>query len=72
MSWTEICVNNTHEKQRREKRREENPVCMCQHSTNGFGMYLFDLLNNNSMARDRDGQTEERGKLAMAMASSYL
>jgi hypothetical protein len=37
---------------------------------NGFGMYLIDLLNNNSMARDRDGQTEERGKLAMAMASS--
>jgi hypothetical protein len=37
---------------------------------NGFGMYLFDLLNNNSMAKDRDGQTEEKGKLAMAMASS--
>jgi hypothetical protein len=66
-----ICVNNTHEKQRKEKEEKRTQYVCGQHSTIGFGMYLFDLLNNNSMARDRDGQTEERGKLAtMAMASS--
>jgi hypothetical protein len=66
-----ICVNNTHEKQRREKEeKRREPSMYVPTLNNGFGMYLIDLLNNNSMARDRDGQTEERGKLAMAMASS--